>query len=116
NLKYAINQKNTLRLGTSKSYTLPQSKEISPYQYVNIGFASEGNPNLKPSDNYNVDIKWDNYLSRTELLSATAFYKHIVNPIGRVDQGNSAGLLTYNNIGESATVKIGRASCRERGD
>lgn len=104
NLKYAINQKNTLRLGTSKSYTLPQSKEISPYQYVNIGFASEGNPNLKPSDNYNVDIKWDNYLSRTELFSATAFYKHIVNPIGRVDQGNSAGLLTYNNIGESATV------------
>src|SRR5690554_1150187 len=104
NLKYAINQKNTLRLGTSKSYTLPQSKEISPYQYVNIGFASEGNPNLKPSDNYNVDIKWDNYLSRSELLSATAFYKHIINPIGRVDQGNSAGLLTYNNIGESATV------------
>lgn len=104
NLRYAINEKNTLRLGASKSYTLPQSKEISPYQYVNIGFASEGNPNLKPSDNYNVDLKWDNYLSHSELLSATAFYKHIVNPIGRVDQGNSAGLLTYNNIGESATI------------
>lgn len=104
NLRYEINQKNSLRLGTSKSYTLPQSKEISPYQYVNIGFASEGNPNLKPSDNYNMDIKWDNYLSHTDLLSVSAFYKHIVNPIGRVDQGNSAGLLTYNNIGESATV------------
>lgn len=104
NLRYAINEKNTLRLGASKSYTLPQSKEISPYQYVNIGFASEGNPSLKPSDNYNVDLKWDNYLSHSELLSATAFYKHIVNPIGRVDQGNSAGLLTYNNIGESATI------------
>lgn len=104
NLKYDINEKNTLRLGTSKSYTLPQSKEISPYQYVNIGFASEGNPNLKPSDNYNVDIKWDNYLSPTEILSTTAFYKHIIDPIGRVDQGNSAGLLTYNNIGETAKV------------
>jgi len=104
NLKYDINEKNSLRFGASRTYTLPQSKEISPYQYVNIGFASEGNPNLKPSDNYNVDIKWDNYLSPTELLSATAFFKHIENPIGRVDQGNSAGLLTYNNIGESATV------------
>ena len=104
NLRYTINEKNTLRLGTSKTYTLPQAKEISPYQYVNIGFASEGNPDLKPSDNYNVDIKWDNYLSATEILSATAFYKHIVDPIGRVDQGNSAGLLTYNNIGETAKV------------
>src|SRR5690554_3756234 len=104
NLRYDLDDQHILRLGASKTYTLPQSKEISPYQYVNIGFASEGNPNLKPSDNYNVDIKWDNYLSPTELLSATAFFKHIENPIGRVDQGNSAGLLTYNNIGESATV------------
>lgn len=104
NLKYDVNQKNALRLGLSKSYTLPQSKEISPYQYVNIGFASEGNPNLKPSENYNIDLKWDNYLSNSELLSATLFYKHIVDPIGRVDQGNSAGLLTYNNIGESAKL------------
>src|SRR5690554_6371317 len=69
-----------------------------------MGLASEGNPNLKPSDDYDVDIKWDNYLSSTELLSATAFFKHIVDPIGRVDQGNSAGLHTYNNIGDSATV------------
>ncbi|MFT3740966.1 MAG: TonB-dependent receptor [Breznakibacter sp.] len=104
NLKYDVNGKNSLRLGVSKTYTLPQSKEISPYQYVNIGFASQGNPNLKPSDNYNIDLKWDNYLSPSELISVTAFYKHIVNPIGRVDQGNSAGLLSYNNISDFASV------------
>src|SRR5690625_7837615 len=104
NLRYDLNDQHILRLGASKTYTLPQSKEISPYQYVNIGFASEGNPNLKQSDNYNVEIKGDNYLRRTELLSANAFYKHIVNPISRVDQGNSAGWRTYNNISEAATL------------
>lgn len=104
NLKYDLNDKNALRLGISKTYTLPQSKEISPYQYVNIGFASQGNPNLEPSDNYNVDLKWDNYLSPSELFSLTGFFKYIQNPIGRVDQGNSAGLLTYENISHSATV------------
>ena len=104
NLKYDINDKNSLRLGASKSYTLPQSKEISPYQYVNINFTSQGNPNLKPSDNYNVDLKWDYYLSPSELISVCGFYKYIVNPIGRVDQGNSAGLLTYENISPKATV------------
>lgn len=104
NLKYDLDEKNIFRLGFSRSYTLPQSKEISPYQYVNIGFASEGNPDLRPSDNYNIDLKWDRYLSHSEILSATVFYKYIVNPIGRVDQGNSAGLLTYNNIAETAKV------------
>jgi len=104
NLKYDLDDKNTLRFGMSKTYTLPQSKEISPYQYVNIGFASQGNPNLKPSDNYNLDLKWDYYLSPSEVLSITGFYKHINKPIGRVDEGNSAGLLTYENISPSATV------------
>lgn len=104
NLKYDINDKNSLRLGIGKTYTLPQSKEISPYQYVNISFASQGNPDIKPSDNYNVDLKWDFYITNSELLSVTAFYKYIQNPIGRVDQGNSAGLLTYDNIGKGATV------------
>ena len=104
NLKYDINNKNSVRLGASKTYTLPQSKEIAPYQYVNISFASQGNPNIKPSDNYNVDLKWDYYISSSELFSLTGFYKHIENPIGRVDEGNSAGLLTYNNISKFAAV------------
>lgn len=113
NLRYDLNDKNTLRLGASKSYTLPQSKEIAPYQYVNISFVSQGNPNLKPSDNYNLDLKWDYYLTASELLSITGFYKHIVNPIGRVDQGNSAGLLTYENIGPNATVAGVEAELRK---
>ncbi|MDR1698907.1 MAG: TonB-dependent receptor, partial [Prevotellaceae bacterium] len=104
NLKYDVTKKNSLRLGASKTYTLPQAKEISPYQYVNISFTSQGNPNLKPSGNYNLDLKWDYYMSSSELLSVNGFYKHILNPIGRVDEGNSAGMLTYNNISDYATV------------
>ena len=104
NLKYDVDNKNSLRLGVSKTYTLPQSKEISPYRYVNIGFASQGNTDLKPSDNYNFDLKWDYYLSPSELLSLTGFYKHVANPIARVEAGNSAGVLKYDNISEFAKV------------
>lgn len=104
NLKYDLNDKNSIRLGASKTYTLPQSKEISPYQYVNISFSSQGNPNIKPSDNYNLDLKWDYYMSPSELLSITGFYKYIIKPIGRVDKANSAGLLTYDNISDHAVV------------
>ena len=104
NIKYDLNDKNSLRLGSSKTYTLPQSKEISPFQYVNISFTSQGNPNLTPSDNYNIDLKWDYYLSPGELFSFTGFYKYIKNPIGRVDQANSAGMLSYDNISDHAVV------------
>jgi hypothetical protein len=105
NLRYGLGADHSLRLGASKSYVLPQAKEISPYKYVNIGFASQGNPDLKPSDCYNVDLKWDWYAGRpSELVSLGVFWKHIVNPIGRVDEGNSAGLLSYDNISPHATV------------
>ncbi len=104
NLRYDLTDRSSLRLGLSKSYILPQAKEIAPYQYVNIGFASEGNPDLKPSDCYNVDLKWDFYPERSELVSVGLFYKHIIDPMGRVDKGGSAHLLTYDNLSDLATV------------
>jgi hypothetical protein len=104
NLKYDVNNKNSIRLGASKTYTLPHSKEVSPYQYVNISFVSQGNPNIRSSENYNLDLRWDYYLSSGELLVVSGFYKYITDPIGRVDQGNSAGLLTYDNISDHAQV------------
>ena len=71
NLRYNFNDKHALRLAASKTYTLPQAKEISPFRYINVSFNSQGNPNLKPSDNYNVDLKWDFYISPSELFSIT---------------------------------------------
>jgi outer membrane receptor for ferrienterochelin and colicin len=104
NLKYNLNEKNIIRFGASKTYTLPQSKEISPYIYIGLNFKSQGNRNLKPSENYNIDLKWDYYPSAPELISINPFYKHIVNPIVRDERGGSANLLTYNNISDYATV------------
>lgn len=103
-LRYDITDRHTLRLGLSKSYTLPQSKEIAPYKYIGVNFKSEGNPDLVPSDNYNVDLKWDWYITSSELVSLGMFYKYIANPIGRVDQANAAGGLVYDNLSPKADV------------
>lgn len=104
NLKYNLNDKHSLRLGASKTYTLPQAKEISPYRYVGVNFNSQGNPHLKPSDNYNLDLKWDFNPSPTELISLTAFYKLIKNPISRIEVASAGGYLSYENIADEATV------------
>lgn len=104
NLKYNLNEKNSLRLGASKTYTLPQAKEISPYRYVGVNFNSQGNPNLKPSDNYNIDLKWDFNPTPGEVISLTGFYKLIKNPISRIEVASAGGYLSYENIADEATV------------
>ncbi len=69
-----------------------------------MNFNSQGNPNLKPSDNYNFDLKWDFNPSPTELVSLTAFYKHIKDPISRIEVASAGGYLSYENISDRATV------------
>ena len=104
NLRYNISEDHALRLAASKTYTLPQAKEISPYRYVSVSFKSQGNPDLKPSDNYNVDLKWDWYISPSELFSVTGFYKYIKRPISRIEVASAGGFLSYRNIADHATA------------
>ena len=104
NLKYDLSEVHALRFSVSQSYTLPQVKEISPYQYVNIGFTSQGSDDLQPSKLLNIDFKWDWYISSSEVLAVTLFYKDIMNPIARVNEYNSANVLRYVNPAAKAQV------------
>lgn len=102
NAKYDINEKNSIRFGASKSYTMPQSKEISPFEYQDATFRSKGYAELNPSENYNLDIKWDFYLSNDELLTVNGFYKYITDPISRVEVAAANSFLSYRNISDKA--------------
>lgn len=104
NIKHDVAPEHTLRYSISRTYTMPQVKEISPYQYVNIGFTSQGSPDLKPSDLWNVDFKWDWYISPSELLTVNLFYKDIAHPIARFNEYNSANVLKYVNPAEKSQV------------
>ncbi len=104
NLRYAPTAEHALRLSVSKTYTLPQPKEISPFRYTGVSFNSQGNPDLRPSDVYNVDLKWDWFFSGSELFSVTTFFKHIAHPISRIEIASAGGYLSYENIADHATV------------
>lgn len=91
NIKYNINDKNALRLAASETYTMPQFKEMANFLYNDINFNERGNPYLVPSTDYNVDLKYDYYLSRKEIISVGAFYKKIQDPIVRMIM-NTPGL------------------------
>ncbi|AUC16382.1 TonB-dependent receptor [Tenacibaculum sp. SZ-18] len=105
NLKYEINERNFLRFASSITQTLPEFKEVSPFEYVTpTGRVIKGNPNVEKSDVYNIDLKWEFFPSRGELISATAFYKQIENPINLALTRGSSGNFQFANTGEQADV------------
>ena len=104
NIKYNFNENSIFRIAGSQSYTFPQFKETAPFKYQDISFSSQGNPDLKPSDNYNFDAKYEYYFSSSELVTVTGFYKYIQNPIAKTEIPSGGNTLTYLNVGDDASV------------
>lgn len=104
NLKYAINTSQNLRFAASKTYTLPQFKERALFLYENVDETIFGNPDLYASDNYNVDLKWEMFPNKGELISATVFGKYIQNPINTTNVASSSNDITYVNVGDKGYV------------
>ena len=99
-LKYELNDKNNLRFGASKTYTLPQFKERALFIYEDVTEVKVGNPDLYPSENYNADIKWELFPSSNEVVSLTAFGKYIINPINEVTIASASNDISYVNTGD----------------
>lgn len=103
-LKYTLDEQQNLRMGLSKTYTLPQFKERAFFVYENVNERKQGNPNLYPSQDYNLDLRWEYFPSQSELISVTAFGKYIRDPINEVILASSANEISYVNIGDYGTI------------
>ncbi|WNH14238.1 carboxypeptidase-like regulatory domain-containing protein [Thalassobellus suaedae] len=105
NLKYELNEKHAVRFASSLTQTLPEFKELAPFEYVSpTGRVTSGDPNLEKSDVFNADLKYEFFPSKGQLFSATAFYKDIKRPINLAQTRGSSGIFQYSNTGEKATV------------
>ena len=105
-LKYSINEKNTLRFAASQTYTMPQFKETAPFLYEDVNLSDVGNPNLLPSTNFNIDLKYDWYLSKKEIISVGALYKYIKDPISRIRVASAANDFSYVNTSKAMVTGI----------
>lgn len=105
NLKYEINETQFLRLAGSLTQTLPEFKEIAPFEYVTpTGRVIKGDPNISKSDVTNIDVKWEFFPENGGLFSASSFYKQIKNPINLTMARGSSGVFQYRNTGDKADV------------
>jgi outer membrane receptor protein involved in Fe transport len=106
NVKYAMNDKTNFRFAAGKTYTRPVIMEAFPIEYINAdGTATRGNKDLKNSDNYNVDFKYEVFPTNKEILAIGIFGKKINNPIERTFIANAAnGLITTYANSKEATL------------
>ena len=83
NATYKIDEKNQIRLSYGRSVNRPEFREVSPSVYYDFDLASnvEGNFNLKNCYIDNLDLRYEWYPSRGEMISLAAFYKHFDSPI-----------------------------------
>ena len=118
NVKYAINDDQNLRFTASQTVSLPEFKEVAPFVYESVTTKIGGNPDLLGSNNpsfsnvsnksyskvLNLDLKYEWFFSKSELLSLSAFSKEIKNPINLVVGADATGTQRYFRTGNKATI------------
>jgi outer membrane receptor protein involved in Fe transport len=83
NLSYALNEKSNLRVSGSRTVSRPELRELAPFTFINQeeNIQVTGNPNLKRSQNTNLDLRYEIYPSAGEAFTFSVFYKNFKNPI-----------------------------------
>ena len=94
NMKYQMNEKNSLRFAFSRTVTRPSFIEMAPFLYQeSYGSAQiRGNADLQNGHNYNIHLRYELFEKNGDMLAITAYYKHLKAPIERVQtlSGGSA--------------------------
>jgi len=106
NLTYSLNDKTNIRIAASQTVTRPELREMSRFgffDYISKRIL-QGNPDLKRSQNTNLDFKYEIYPSNGQILSFSAFYKNFRNPIEQiVSSGNGGKNVSFQNANSADT-------------
>jgi outer membrane receptor protein involved in Fe transport len=98
NSKYKLNEKSNLRFAASQTITRPVLMELLPIQIVNPnGKVTLGNKDLKDTQNLNIDVKYEYFSDKKDLLAVGVYAKNIKDPIERVFIPSATLLTTYQN-------------------
>lgn len=108
NVKYALNEDQNLRFSFSSTVSNPEFKEVAPFVYEDVTQRIGGNPNLLNdpafSRIYNVDFKYEWFMTPSELLSIAAFAKAINDPVNLVVANDATGTQRFFRTGDRAQV------------
>ena len=111
NFRYQFDRKNSLRLSFSRTVTRPSFIEMAPFLYQeSYGSAQiRGNADLQNGYNYNLDLRYEFFGEGGDMFSATAYYKHLEDPIEQIQQlSGGATIHSFQNAsnGMAAGVEV----------
>lgn len=83
NTTYKFNDKHQVRLSYGKTVNRPEFREVSPSVFHDFDLDSDvkGNTDLTSCYIHNVDLRYEFYPSRGEVISVAGFYKYFDSPI-----------------------------------
>jgi TonB-dependent receptor len=87
------------RAGFSRTLSRPDFRELSsaPYTDPELDIDTIGNPELKPTQLRNLDLRWEYYFSESDSISLAAFDKKFTDPIEKLRLAGSSPLLGLAN-------------------
>lgn len=116
NVKYSVNQEQSLRLSLSKTVTRPSFIENSPFLYKESYGSAEmrGNENLQNGYNYNVDLRYEYIANNGTLFSVTAYYKYLDSPIEMIQESSGGSVVhsfrnAENGMALGAEIEVKRS-------
>lgn len=98
NLIFSINKKQNLRLSYSETLNRPEYRELAPFGFYDFTtqFFTQGNPDLKFGKIKNMDIRYELYPGKGQILSLSYFRKNFTDPIELQQQINN-NTVRYEN-------------------
>ncbi|TYA52422.1 TonB-dependent receptor [Formosa maritima] len=107
NVKYTLNDNQNLRFSASQTVSIPEFKEVAPFVYEDISTKIGGNPDLLDigySKIFNIDLKYEWFYTKSEIISVALFTKQINDPINLVVGADATGTQRYFRTGDKANV------------
>ncbi len=108
NTIYNFSDKQNLRLSVSNTVTRPELRELSNFGFFD--YISKrvliGNPDLKRSQNTNLDLKYEVFPGGGQILSVSGYYKYFKNPIEQVVSSGSVRNVTFQNAESAKTYGL----------
>lgn len=107
NSAFNLTDRSLVRLAYSRTVNRPEFRELAPFLYYQFEYEAGlfGNADLKTASINNVDLRWEIYPDRGEMITVGTFYKQFTNPIETYLQittetpqlyfGNADGAYTY---------------------
>jgi outer membrane receptor for ferrienterochelin and colicin len=83
NFTYLLNKKTNIRLCASQTLSRPEFRELSPASFYdfNMSATTIGNKDLEQTKIQNYDLRYEYFMGKGEMVSASIFYKKFDNPI-----------------------------------